>query len=213
MDWPSTPPCSPLQSRSFLFLFLLLKLTQFPPFVIFSQTRSHLALSLHFTKPFGKVVLEGPTPSPGAGYGPAGQLSWGRSGPLGHFLAVCLGFCAASEPVSPFLSLASCLEVVQGDKWRALGIVPALRWSPLRGFCSNLGFLMNIVTNKSILSFSLCLAPPRETWSLTGSRGWPGQRLSLSAKGLKLAGWSPQHPAEPPGTCQPSHQLLSLFLF
>lgn len=133
-------------------------------------------------------------------------------GTLGHFLAVCLGFYAASEPVNPFLSLTSCLEVVQGDKWRAVGIVVALRWSPLRGFCSNLGFLMNIVINKSIFSFSLCLALPRETWSLTGSRGWPGERLSFSAKGLKLAGWSPRHPAEPPGTSHPTHQLLSHFL-
>lgn len=49
------------------------------------------------------------------------------------------------------------------------------------GFCSDLGFLMNMLTTKAF-----CLSP--DAWSLPVELGpsyWCGQRISLSAKGLK----------------------------
>lgn len=47
--------------------------------------------------------------------------------------------------------MTSCLKVIEGDIWRALGIVPALNWATMGSFCSGLGFLMNRVTKKNFV--------------------------------------------------------------
>ena len=128
----------------------------------------------------------------------------GRSRATSPPLGLVPARCAASELLCLCLGLVSCHEVgqvtngaLQAQWWHRSGLpgggscpLSALsRWN--RG---DFDLLMNMVMNKSTLSFSPWLVPPRgrwcwgSTWGLTRS-----QRLSIPARGPEVAGWSSWH--------------------